>query len=95
LDISGNLTIVGPGADLLTIDGNSNAPVDNVFDLFINVTVNLSGMTITDGGYSADYSIQNHGNLTVAQFNISRKLSASAIRNDSQMVVESFPLKFM
>ncbi len=89
LDVDKDLTIVGPGADLLTIDGNNGATVDNVFDIFANVTVNLSGMTITDGGFYADFSIHNSGSLTIEQCSVSGNVSAGGIRNDGTLTVDS------
>jgi len=46
LGISKDLTIAGPGADLLAISGNTNS---RVFNIASNVTVTLSGLTIRNG----------------------------------------------
>ncbi len=89
LDINKDLTIVGPGADLLTIDGNSGATIDNVFDIFSNATVVISGVTMTDGGYYADFTIQNDGNLTITQCSVSGNVSSGGIKNNGVMVLDS------
>lgn len=48
----GNINIVGPGADLLTISGNNSSAVFRVSNLG---TVQFSGMTITEGAGRAIY----------------------------------------
>ncbi len=67
LTIDSDLTVEGPGADLLTIDGQGNSTV-----FFVNSGANatIRGVTITGGysGYGA--GIYNVGNLTVDQTDI-------------------------
>src|SRR5262249_19811158 len=46
LDITKNLTILGPGAGQLKISGNDSS---RVFEVAPNITVTLSGLTITGG----------------------------------------------
>src|SRR5262249_34491314 len=48
LEVDGDLTIRGPGADLLTVSGNQASPVFRVlsFDTAKNIT--LSGLTLAD-----------------------------------------------
>jgi len=46
LMIGRDVTITGPGAQLLTIDGNHSS---RVFNILTNTTVNISGLTITHG----------------------------------------------
>ncbi|HEX6278727.1 MAG TPA: choice-of-anchor Q domain-containing protein, partial [Pyrinomonadaceae bacterium] len=75
LVIDRNLTIQGPGANLLSISGNGSSRV-----LYINngVTASLEGMTIRDGiivpgGIGG--GILNQGVLTVSKCSISRNIS--------------------
>jgi hypothetical protein len=51
LDLTvGNITIQGPGADLLTIDCNE---ASRVFEVDLGVTASISGLTITGGSTSS------------------------------------------
>jgi hypothetical protein len=74
LDITGNLTIQGPGAGQLTISGGGNS---RVFDEAQNATATLSGLTISGGvgvtgaPLGGDYrwigdGILNFGTLTIS-----------------------------
>jgi predicted outer membrane repeat protein len=60
LTISKNLTIKGPDADKLTINGNG----DTVFDI-TSGTVHISGLTISGAATSGPGGIRNVGTLTV------------------------------
>jgi hypothetical protein len=61
--ISGNLTIIGPGAAQLTISGAGSF---QPFDIASGVTVAISDLTIANGSYSGDGgAIFNEGTLTV------------------------------
>src|SRR6266496_3534151 len=64
LFINKNLTITGPGANLLAINGNT---ANRVFDIGSGITVTISGLTITNGnaGYEGG-GIYNQGTLTIA-----------------------------
>jgi predicted outer membrane repeat protein len=57
-----SLTIVGPGANLLTISGNGTV---RIFDLGPGDTNSISGMTLTKGAGSDGGAIQNESNLTL------------------------------
>jgi hypothetical protein len=64
LAVNKDLTIAGPGPDVITVSGNH---ASRVFDIAARVTVGLSGLTIADG-FSLDSfggGIQNSGTLTV------------------------------
>ena len=67
LNLSRNLTIKGPGATNLTVSGN------NVYEVFYvgGVTVNISGITISDGYYSDGSGIRNNGTLTLTNVTLS------------------------
>jgi hypothetical protein len=55
-DLSSNITISGPGANLLSVERDSAAATRfRIFTIASGVTVNISGLTIT-GGLTADGS---------------------------------------
>src|SRR5262249_62284660 len=66
--IKHNLTVSGPGADVLTISGSK---LSRVFDVAKNETVTLSGLTIIEGSAAGTGTpghggaIENSGTLTV------------------------------
>jgi hypothetical protein len=85
LDIAKNLTIQGPGAGLLTIDGGgASGPGggSRIFQVERHTTVTISGLTIADGngkgsafwGYGG--GILNLGTLTVSGCTISDNFTA-------------------
>ncbi len=58
-----SLTIIGPGVNLLTVDGNDGVSTNvRIFTVSSGDTVSISGMTLTNGG---DGAIDNSGLLTV------------------------------
>ena len=57
------LTIIGPGADLLTISGNG---VTRMFLTIQEDTASISGMTLTGGNASSGGAIQNGGVTTLS-----------------------------
>ena len=70
LELSGSagpITIVGPGANLLTISGNNAA---RVFEVDYDVTADITGLTISSGGEQApDTSgggVDSSGTLTAS-----------------------------
>src|SRR5262245_16730063 len=68
LDITGDLTITGPGADKLTVSGSN---LSRVFQVEAGETVSISGLTIAGGNAGTDFSsngggIDNFGALTVS-----------------------------
>lgn len=74
-DINGDLSILGPGASLLTIDG---ANLDRVFNVGSGVTADLRGLTITGGnaGAGAGGGVLNGGGLTVTGCHITGNTAA-------------------
>ncbi|MCA8999382.1 MAG: hypothetical protein KDA80_20475, partial [Planctomycetaceae bacterium] len=71
MSITQDLQLSGPGADVLTIDGNSQS---QIFDIAAGSTVSMSGLTLTGGnakiGFGFDKTatggaIHNEGNLTL------------------------------
>ena len=66
-DLSSDININGPGANLLTVSGNQ---LTRVFNVANGVTVGLSGLTIangnvTSGGGGVGGGILNSGTLTI------------------------------
>ncbi len=71
--ISKQLTIQGPGQNLLTVSGNS---ASRIFEVNVAVNLNLSGLTIANGklsggGTSHGAGILNAGNLTITNSKVS------------------------
>ena len=64
LDITQNLTIVGPGAASLTISGNTNS--SRTFDVSTDVIATISGLTMTAGASATGGAILKAGTLKVA-----------------------------
>jgi predicted outer membrane repeat protein len=62
LNITANLDIEGPGADILAVDGNHGS---TVFMTRPGVTATIAGLTIADGKASQGGGILNKGTLTV------------------------------
>jgi CSLREA domain-containing protein len=64
---SSGITITGPGANLLTIDGNK---LGRVFEIAAGATASISGLTIS-GGNAVDGGIVNYGTLSLTNATIS------------------------
>jgi predicted outer membrane repeat protein len=87
--ITGDLTITGPGASSLTIDGNN---VGRAFYINSGVNVTISGITITKGkvtGTDLGGAIRNHGTLTVnnCTFSSNSAYAGSAIHSTGTLNV--------
>ncbi|MGD0259307.1 MAG: choice-of-anchor Q domain-containing protein [Verrucomicrobiota bacterium] len=90
LAIGRNLTITGPGAKLLAINGNAASGVFNIG----SVTVNISGLTITNGSASQGGGIYNNGTLTLANCLLSGNSAADGggIYNNSTLTLANCTL---
>src|SRR5262245_58771123 len=68
--INKDLTVAGPGADVVTVSGNHASRVFNIAPTF---TVDISGLTIADGsvGIAFGGGILNAGTLTVTDSTLS------------------------
>jgi hypothetical protein len=84
--IDKDLTITGPGANLLTISGNNNS---RIFEIRPGKTVSISDLTIANGrvpsGNSSGAIYNNHATLTLANCvvsNNSADIAGGAISND-------------
>jgi hypothetical protein len=64
LNVNKNLTIQGPGANMLAVSGNN---ASKVFIISAGVTVSISGLTVQNGtgNAPAGSGIENSGNLTL------------------------------
>ncbi len=70
--LASNISITGPAANLLTINGDGQAGGFRVFTIDSNDTVTLSGMTISNGYTSGNGGgIDNEGALTINSCTIS------------------------
>jgi CSLREA domain-containing protein len=66
IDINKPLIIIGPGADQLTISGNSSSRIFNVDDgLVTQIEVEISGLTLTEGQALDGGAINNFENLKI------------------------------
>ncbi len=83
--IDGNLTITGPGANLLTVE-RSNSALTNfrIFKINPSRTVSISGLTITKGraingapNDSGGGILNDHGTLTISNSSISGNTAVS------------------
>jgi hypothetical protein len=86
LAIGKDLTIDGPGADVITVSGNQSS---RIFEIAANVTAAISGLTIADGfnggGGSGIYTI---GTLTLTGSVLTRNSGVgTAIYNTGTMTV--------
>jgi len=69
--ITGTVNLIGPGANLLTVSGNSDRNVGTVLTVKSSATANVYGLTIANA--SSDYAggILNVGTLTVTNCTVS------------------------
>jgi predicted outer membrane repeat protein len=66
--VTKRLTINGPGASLITIDGNASF---NVFTIASGVIANFSGLTLADGNVTGSGgAIANSGTLSLSDFTL-------------------------
>jgi hypothetical protein len=70
-----SVTINGPGADALAIDGNAASVVFFIFRNLPGETVTISGLTIRNGSGSFGGGIENEETLTVTNSTISGNLA--------------------
>lgn len=75
ITISKSITITGPGANELTIDGSANGRIFQIFSAPSDLDVVISGVTITNGNDSAGGAIRNDESLTILDSLISNSSS--------------------
>ena len=68
------LTIIGPGANLLTVSGNG---VSRIFRMIANDTTSISGMTLPNGAGSDGGAIQTAGIVTLTNMNFVENVANS------------------
>jgi len=71
LNITTNVSILGPGANLLTISGNHSQQVFDVTGGSTTVPVELADLTIASGNSSTGGGVENSGTLTLYDCTIS------------------------
>ena len=84
LEISDALTVTGPGADALRIDGDGNS---GVFDVAAGIAVVLEGLAVTGGN---DGGIRNSGTLTLTDVSVfanSAGVEGGGIYNDGDLTI--------
>jgi hypothetical protein len=74
LAVSANVTILGPGADLLSVSANQAA---KIFHVLPGTSVSLSGLTLTGGSAASGVGIDNEGTLTVSTCTFNSSTPAS------------------
>ena len=89
LNVDKNVTIGGPGANHLSVDGNAQSRV-----FFINAgkTVTISGLTITNGNITNDWGggLSNvHGMLTVSDCIISGNSRGGILNDEGTLTVSN------
>jgi predicted outer membrane repeat protein len=92
--ITGALNLVGPGANLLTVSGDSSAVVGSIFNVGSNSAASLFGMTIANGyetgGNGSGGGLLTDGTVTVAGCVFSANDAASfggGVFNDGALTV--------
>jgi hypothetical protein len=86
IDISKNLTIIGPGVSTLAVSGGGSIEVLAV----TSGTVSISGLTVENGNYSEGGGIYNAGTLSVSDSAVSDDTSSNSgggILNDGTLTV--------
>jgi hypothetical protein len=93
LAITKDLTIAGPGADVITVSGNHASRVFNIGPAF---TVGISGLTIADGRETnADGGgIRNFATLTISNSTLSGNsaVNGGGIRNQGTLTITNSTL---
>ncbi len=83
--ITANITITGPGANLLTVSGGNSTTVGTIFTITTGVTASISGLTISNGNSSSSDQgggILNDGTLTVSNCTILGNSGTSSVNNE-------------
>ncbi|MCA9007625.1 MAG: hypothetical protein KDA70_20300, partial [Planctomycetaceae bacterium] len=79
--ISDGVTILGLGADQLTLDGNGNSRIFNIDDSFeeTEIVVELSGLTLTNGFAIDGGAIVNYEDLTITDSIVSGNHASNSL----------------
>jgi hypothetical protein len=92
---TGNITIAGPGADLLTI--NAKATGFSVFTVDAKASITISGLTISSGSVTANGGgISNAGTLTVSDctlFDNTASADGGGVYNTGRLTVSGSTLQ--
>lgn len=74
LEIDKNLTILGPGADKLTVSGNKKS---RAFTILQGATVSVSGLTVSDSNSFTGGAVYNAGILTLRRVALTNNTAAN------------------
>ena len=84
--LAADMTITGPGANILTVSGNNSATVGSIFAINTGVTASISGLTIANGNSNSNDQggggILNDGTLTVSNCTISGNSGTGSVNNE-------------
>ncbi|WP_234572344.1 T9SS type A sorting domain-containing protein [Rhodohalobacter sp. 614A] len=88
-DITTGMSIIGPGADVLTLR-RSGSGTYRIFHI-IQRNITISGLTITNGNVSRGAAIYNKGNLTLLESVITANAGTygGGIANESSLLIEN------
>jgi Bacterial Ig-like domain (group 3) len=93
-DLSANVTITGPGASTLTVEGGGASSTFGVLTVDSGVTATVSGLTISGGnasayGYGYGGGINNSGTLTLTNSTVSGNSATygGGIANDGTLTL--------
>jgi predicted outer membrane repeat protein len=86
LAITKDLTITGPGADIITVSGNNTS---GVFEVHASATVAIAGLTVTAGMNSDGGGVDNRGTLTLTNDAVTGNVGGwgGGIRNDGTLTI--------
>ena len=76
LSITGDMSIVGPGANRLTISGDNASPI---FGVASDVTASISGLSMIDGNGTYGGALFNEGTLTVSNSTFANNTTPSGL----------------
>ncbi len=101
LDVVSNVTITGPGANLLTIDASGAVLTAGVLYISGGVTASISGLTIADGNNTGNSStrtgggIENHGTLALTNTTVrtNQAPSGGGIYNGGRMTLTNVAVR--
>jgi CSLREA domain-containing protein len=95
-ELTGQITITGPGANVITVSGNNSSTVGRIFAVGIDAIVGISGLTIANGNAPASGGAgiyNNNGTVTVSSCellnNSASDHAGAGIFSDGSLTVEN------
>lgn len=83
-----SITIVGPGANILTVQRSFAAPLSRIFNIASNINATISGLTITNGSLGTDEFDQRRGAGVLVQDGAQLQLSAVTLSGNQNHTFE-------